>query len=179
MKRNFNIKYQQLLETTLIPNDFSDEMKKSLMKPITDCIHPNIPQKLFRFRRCNNCNIEDFRKDIITVVKPSLFSDKYDSLVYINKKAMIKLLKKSIEPSTLSSFILYIQHHGDVPPICKLIYNQGFCNELVKNALNTDKSLMEYMLSNLSTLNTLPLKDILKISMQFTTNIIHSNDLQK
>lgn len=180
MKRNFNIDYQHLFEATLIPDDFSDEMKKSLITNIADLVRPNIPPKLFRFRGCKDYNIEDFKNDRITIVNPTLFSDKYDSLVYINIQAMIKLLKKAMAPSSLSSFIQYIQQQHKVPPLCKLIYNEGFCNELVKNALNTDEPLMNDLINSITTLNTSPLiNNILNITMQFTTDIIRSNGITK
>jgi hypothetical protein len=92
---------------------------------------------------------------------------------------MIQLIKESMNSSSLLSFIQYIKQNHDAPPLCKLIYNEGICKELVKNALETDEPLMKDMINVISALDTRPLDDILKKSMEFTTEIIRSKGLTK
>jgi len=78
-----------------IPDDLSKEEENSYHSKIFEYCHINTPNQLFRYRSCNNHNIDAFQKDQFLLTKPTKFNDPYDALLYIDKKSILQDLKSS------------------------------------------------------------------------------------
>lgn len=76
--------FRSLLESTHIPANASKEVVRESWEKIFKFVLENLPETLFRFRRISDYSLESFRKKTITVCHPSMFPDKYDSLIYVN-----------------------------------------------------------------------------------------------
>lgn len=76
--------FQTLIENTHIPANASKEFVGETWDKILKVVVSNMPKTLFRFRPVNEFSVPSFRNGTITVCHPSMFPDKYDSLVYVN-----------------------------------------------------------------------------------------------
>ena len=75
------IGFGRLLDSIVIPEGtVPEEMIKAVL-PIREAISEMMPERLFRFRKCNGKNIDAFKKDAIYAVTADSFNDPYDTLL--------------------------------------------------------------------------------------------------
>ena len=75
------IGFGRLLDSIVIPEGtVPEEMIKAVL-PIREAISEMRPERLFRFRRGDDDNIEAFEKDAIYAVTADSFNDPYDTLL--------------------------------------------------------------------------------------------------
>lgn len=101
----FKKEFEKLLAETSISSESSNEEYCAVWKRINELLHPNIPQQLFRFRTCNLENFMTFQNGEISTCVANAFSDKYDSLVYVNKRELEEKLREFTQFDTLLSII--------------------------------------------------------------------------
>lgn len=106
-KVQFKKEFARLMHQTSIPSNLSKEEIVKRYSEIFSFIEPNIPYKLFRFRKCSLDNIISFEQNTIPVCTASKFSDKYDSTVYYNLETLDERFKgtyASYMPDLLKTF---------------------------------------------------------------------------
>lgn len=84
----FKKDFEELLASTKLSSELGNEEYSIAWEKINDLLRPNIPQQLFRFRTCNTDSLIAFQKGKISTCVPRVFKDKYDSLVYVDKKGL-------------------------------------------------------------------------------------------
>jgi hypothetical protein len=94
---DFRDEFQKLLESTYIPSvGDRDKIEKEFNKFLNTTFQ-NIPEKLYRYRRCDEYSIGSFQKGTIYVCNANRFTDKYDSRVYVDRDKIVKDLKDSFK----------------------------------------------------------------------------------
>ena len=94
---DFRDEFQKLLESTYIPSvGDRDKIEKEFNKFLNTTFQ-NIPEKLYRYRRCDEYSIGSFKKGTIYVCNANRFTDKYDSRVYVDRDKIVKDLKDSFK----------------------------------------------------------------------------------
>lgn len=96
---NFRDEFKQLLENTFVSAKGSKIDIYNGMVSFLNKVIPNIPEHLFRYRKIDEHTINDLESGTITVCKAKCFSDKYDSLIYVDAE---KELEKSRDASMLA-----------------------------------------------------------------------------
>ncbi len=88
---NFRDEFKQLLENTFISAKGSKEAIYQSMVAFMNKVIPNIPMHLYRYRKLSEHTLDSFEKGTISVCKAKCFSDKYDSLIFVDtEKIMFK-----------------------------------------------------------------------------------------
>lgn len=92
---DYRDEFQRLLESTYIPSvGDRDKIGKELNKFLNTTFQ-NIPEKLYRYRKCDEYSIGSFQKGTIYVCNANRFTDKYDSRVYVDRDKIVNNLKDS------------------------------------------------------------------------------------
>lgn len=78
-------KYRQILEKTIVPAGLSSEETASRYKEVNDYIESFLPRKLYRFRRCNERNIDAFYYDKLWFSSGIMMNDDYDARLYYDR----------------------------------------------------------------------------------------------
>lgn len=91
--------FKQLLEHTFVSAKGSRNSIYSGMISFLNKVIPNIPEHLFRYRRIEDHAIDAFENGTISLCKAKCFSDKYDSLIFVDAE---KELEKSRDASKLA-----------------------------------------------------------------------------
>lgn len=91
---------------TLIPTDLSQSEESVIHGEIFKKCHIATPSDLFRYRSCSEYSFDALEKDQFILMKPTLFNDPYDSLIYVDKSAIINGLKKDEKENEQSLIIL-------------------------------------------------------------------------
>ncbi len=56
-------RFEHLLNNTVVPSNISHEEQLKRYAPITSYVNSNLPEQLYRFRRCSDNDLEAFLKD--------------------------------------------------------------------------------------------------------------------
>ena len=93
MRKKEYIEYCDLLNNTVIPSDVSCEDKIEILD---DWVDKHVPSKLYKFRECNENNINAFRNQQIWFATGAKMNDDYDAVLYCNKDKILDELKRII-----------------------------------------------------------------------------------
>lgn len=58
-RKRYN-EYKEILNNTVLPQPISKEEQQKITQPLEDWVNNNTPAKLFKFRACNENNIQAF-----------------------------------------------------------------------------------------------------------------------
>ena len=112
----FKKEFENLLATTTLSSESSMDEAVVVWGQINSLLLPNIPQQLFRFRTCSADSIMSFQTQTISTCVPNAFKDKYDSLVFVDKKSIETKLRELTIPEALIG----------------LVQNEEICNSFEK-----------------------------------------------
>ncbi len=96
---DYRNEFKQLLENTFISIKGSKQDIYNGMVSFLNKVILNIPEHLFRYRKIDEHTINDLEKGTISVCKAKCFSDKYDSLIFVDAE---RELSKSRDASMLA-----------------------------------------------------------------------------
>ena len=85
------------MERTSIPSNLSNEEIIKSYSNLFSFVEPFIPNKLFRFRKCDINSIISFEQNTIPVCAAYKFLDKYDSTVYYDHKTILQRARKAYD----------------------------------------------------------------------------------
>ena len=96
---DFRKQFQEIIEQSYIPFNIDKTATSDVWSNIYKLILPNMPEKLFRYRRIddNGYTIESFKSGTISLCHAGMFPDKYDSYLYIDQDKIHKDLKKALK----------------------------------------------------------------------------------
>lgn len=102
--------FKALIESTHIPANASADYVQESWEKIFKFVIANLPDTLFRFRPINGFSLDSFRNKSITVCHPSVFPDKYDSLIYVNTDEQYLTNELSLQADNLSRYGISAPH---------------------------------------------------------------------
>lgn len=89
---DYRDEFQKLLESTYIPTVGDGAKIEKEFNLFLNNVIQHIPEKLYRYRRCDEYSIDSFQKGTIYVCNANRFTDKYDSRVYVDRDKIAKEL---------------------------------------------------------------------------------------
>lgn len=92
---DFRRQFQELIEKSHIPVN----AKSNAWHEIYNLVLPNIPQKLFRYRKKDDYSLEELRDGKIWLCHAGMFPDKYDSYLYVNHNKVRKDVEEALKMS--------------------------------------------------------------------------------
>ena len=105
--QKFKEEFKLLLEKTIFPSDIKDEERSRDWNNIISYTIANVPSKLYRFRVHNDYSVSSLKNNTISLVRPDMFYDMYDSLIYVDTTKIESLVKNALSPASLLTFIEY------------------------------------------------------------------------
>lgn len=90
--------YKTLLETTFISGKENEETIYNQMVDFLNKVVTHMPEKLFRYRRIDEDghSVGSFDKETISLCKAKCFSDKYDSLIFVDVEKEVAKSEEAI-----------------------------------------------------------------------------------
>lgn len=89
--------FKSLLENTFISRKGGDEYIVRETLSFLEKVLSFMPDKLFRYRSINEYTIPSFKKGTISLCKANCFSDKYDSMVFIDAEKQAEEMKEALK----------------------------------------------------------------------------------
>lgn len=101
--------FKKLFESTHVSSLWNEERIYIEMMSFLEKVYYIIPDKLFRYRRIDNNTISALEKGTISLCTPNRFSDKYDSLIYVDVEKELGLMKDGFKKA-LQDILECIKH---------------------------------------------------------------------
>lgn len=89
-------KYCRLVSNTIIPTGLSKDKMFLLKKPLVDFVIQHTPRQLYKFRACNERNIDAFRNQQIWFGMGSQMNDDFDARLYCDKSWLSNAWKAQV-----------------------------------------------------------------------------------
>lgn len=128
----FKKEFGLLLNDTTIPSDVSKEEHFSRLLPIDNLARDNMPLKLYRYRICNELNIDSFDKDTIWAVNPSKFNDPHDSLFFADRDYLYKSIYSGFTSEFRVNIWRFFHQYQSLPDIYTRSYGIEFVKQIEK-----------------------------------------------
>ena len=138
-KKQFKAEFAKRIEETSIPSNLSDSERIKCYRELFSFTELYIPEKLFRFRKCDLNSTVSFEQGTIPVCVASRFPDKYDSTVYYDF-ATLENRAKSVFSSIVPKFLSQVENNSPIiDRINPLVLNKA------RKLLNGSKSENEIL----------------------------------
>lgn len=126
----FKEEFRKLLNVTVFPSNVSNEEYFKQLKPIEDLVRANTPLQLFRYRSCNELNLDSFRKDTIWAVNPSKFNDPHDSLFFANRDYLYESICSSFTSEFRQGLWNYYQENKCFPAVFQQLLGDALVRQM-------------------------------------------------
>ena len=144
---DFRKQFQEIIEQSYIPFNIDKAATSDVWSNIYKLILPNIPEKLFRYRKIDDkgYTIESLKSGTISLCHAGMFPDKYDSYLYLDQDKIREDLKKALKDALRITLSHITQKSSDIraekaTQIC--YYREcGYTDEQIIDKILTD----EYM----------------------------------
>lgn len=104
---DFRKRFQELIEKSYIPTNADKTITEKVWHEIYKLVVPNIPEKLFRYRKKDDNSLEELRENKMWLCHAGMFPDKYDSYLYVNHHKVRKDFEEAIR-NALRLCLMYI-----------------------------------------------------------------------
>lgn len=131
MDKELNQQFKQLLESTVIQEGKanSPESDQQLLA-LRNFIKGKMPNQLFRFRSANLYNVLSFEHNTMMLCSPEMFSDCFDSVVYVDKEMIYNEIERSSNWDFLKQVVAEIRKTGFLPEYIRSFYGDANARRL-------------------------------------------------
>ena len=175
MDRNeLSRQFRQLLESTVIPDDelaMPDGIGKHKFLTIENFVRPHIQKRLFRYRRVDPYSIISFEHNTITLCSADLFSDRFDSVVHVDKNRLNEDTKRGFDWDMQQWIIEEVRTTGHLPEVMIRTYGSENAEKMASvYKAKTDEEMRQLWEEGQKFLDMF-LENIPKLSEQIVTGI--------
>lgn len=110
-----NQEYKEIINNIVVPSSLPFEEKNKLYQPINDFLSAETPEKLYRFRSCNERHISAFDRDELPFSPGYKMNDDFDGLLYFNKEFIKAEFKASIENKSIREALSALGQGTNLP----------------------------------------------------------------
>lgn len=107
--------FEKILNDTIVRSDIPFPMQVSLNEKLNSYAQKNVPEKLFRYRKCTERSIDAFYRDRVWVSNSISMNDGFDARLYFDKNAIRLWRDKLLSDETLNGFKEFCQSDNSLP----------------------------------------------------------------
>ena len=171
----FRKEFDELLSKIIIEGSLSPDQINDKYIPLVDFAFKNMPDKLYRYRECNELNIGAFESDSIWAVPPTMFNDIHDSLSYYDTNQILSDLREDLFGADSQGEIWeYINRYKKLPKEF-----DTFTDEDKKTILDKITSISKEELINMTSGQKFTETDILDASSEMKNSKEYSRNQAK
>lgn len=133
--------FKDIFESVNIPEEMPFDEREKILKPMLEFTQKITPSRLFRYRECNDLQIEAFEKDRIYAVNAQMFNDPYDCLPKYDKKLLYDTIKVWASKDFLKQFRNALNEGMHMPEIFVSLYGEERARQIqdiIQNATDDD-----------------------------------------
>lgn len=115
-RKRYN-EYKEILNNTVLPQPISKEEQQKITQPLEDWVNNNTPAKLFKFRACNENNIQAFLNHQIWFATASRMNDDFDSLLFCDNNRISRELNEQFDHDGNLKIYNFLKADGEIPEL--------------------------------------------------------------
>lgn len=116
--------YKDMICSIVVPGNLSVDEQRQRYQPLTEFINAETPEKLYRFRRCDERSFDAFDQDKLFFSPGYKMNDDFDSLLYYNKESIKNEIEEFSDSEQLKHTLEQI--------------NQGVFPDVIHNVLTSE-----------------------------------------
>ncbi len=132
--------YREMIYSIVIPGHLSCEERNQRYQPLADFLKSEIPERLYRFRTCDDRKINEFEQDILGFSPAHKMNDDFDGLLYFDKKRILQGLD-DLTPLAFQKYINSIRREREMP-VFKTALTEKTFNQFTDFLLKTPESVL-------------------------------------
>jgi len=122
--------YLRIIDSTFTPSTVTQSEQRELFSPLANWLETHTPPKLYKFRECNENNINAFLNEQIWFATGAKMNDDYDATLYSDNKGILADLHSLFEESGNLIFLHALKEGYSLPPA---LY-ETFGSQSIENA---------------------------------------------
>lgn len=154
--------YSDMIHSIVVPATLSQEDMIKCYQPLTEFLQAETPERLYRFRRCDENSIAAFDQDQLWFAPGCKMNDDYDALLYFNKENIKTELKTFLENEQFIAAFRAIGRGAELPAH-------------IQNLLSPE--VLEVARTNIAQWDESAVKTSIKQFYDFIVNQIDVNDV--
>lgn len=139
---DFRKQFQELIEKSYIPAKADQAAESNVWHDIYKLVIPNIPEKLFRYRKIDEYSLEELREGKMWLCHAGMFPDKYDSYLYVNHHKIREELLSSLK----EALRMCLMHISQKSPMVKAESASRIC--YYRECGYTDEQIIDEIIDN-------------------------------
>lgn len=116
MKEKDYEEYLKIIDSTFMPSTATQNEQQNAYKPLAQWIEKHTPPKLYKFRECNENNINAFRNEQIWFATGAKMNDDYDATLYSDNEKILADLHSLFDESGNLIFLHALKEGHSLPP---------------------------------------------------------------
>jgi len=153
--------YSEMIHGIVVPATLSYEERAKRYQPLADFLQTETPEKLYRFRCCDENSISAFDQDQLWFSPGYKMNDDFDALLYFDKEAIKLSLKTTLENKQFISTLQSLGQGAEIPSSIQNLF---------------PAEMLDAMRSGIAQMDQTALTTSLKQFYSFFTNEIDIND---
>lgn len=134
--------YSEMIHSIVVPATLSLEEKLKCYQPLSEFLQDETPEKLYRFRCCNERSISAFDRDQLWVSPGYKMNDDFDSLLRFDKDTIKSGLKSALENELFISALQSIGQGAEIPPSIQNNFPPEMLDTLRQTIAQMDQSIL-------------------------------------
>lgn len=126
MKEKGYTAYLKIIDNTFTPSTATQSEQQEALKPLIKWIETHTPPKLYKFRECNENNINAFRNEQIWFATGAKMNDDYDATLYSDNKGILADLHSLFDEDGQLIFLKALKGGCNIPPLLFNIFGAEF-----------------------------------------------------
>lgn len=135
--------YREMIHNIVVPANLSYEEINKCYQPLADFLQAETPEKLYRFRQCNERSIAAFDQDQLWFSPGYKMNDDFDALLHFDKEQIKLELKAFIESEQLTIGLQSIGQGTDGFPIIQELLPPEIIEAARQNIVQMDQSSID------------------------------------
>lgn len=141
--------YSEMIHDIVVPATLSQEEMVKCYQPLTDFLQAETPEKLYRFRQCNEKSISAFDQDQLWFSPGYKMNDDFDALLHFNKENIKSELKSFLENDQLIAAFRAIGEGAEAPAYIQNLLPSEMLDAICKNIAQMDEPTMNAAMNQL------------------------------
>lgn len=141
--------YGDMIHSIIVPATLSQEEMLKCYQPLTEFLQTETPDRLYRFRRCDENSISAFDQDQLWFSPGYKMNDDFDALLHFDKENIKSELKAFLQNEQFRTAFRAIGEGAEVPIHIQSLLSPEMLEAVRKNIAQMDESTMNTSMNQL------------------------------
>lgn len=135
--------YRELIYNIVVPATLSYEEQAIRYQPLIDFLQTETPERLYRFRQCNEKSISAFDQDQLWFAPGYKMNDDFEAMLYFDKDAIKSELKVFLDDKQLRATLQQVGQGAEIPSHVQNLLPSEILEAIRNNIIQMDESAID------------------------------------